>query len=257
MNNKINKKDIKSFLFLSFFMAIILGVILFIAIYKKNNEQIIETTTIEIKEIGDDFLYYNGFIYYNNRNLCIINESDVGTEIGTVKYHLMYNDIKDNSFIYYNDNEIYAYALEEGTQIFKHKSNNNIILVPTKHNYHNYYVYTKEKTISEFHDFEYYLSNPDKIDSIKFVSYGDTEIPLNLSINDFKENIEPFSISSYIDGFMAYYLLIEENGLYTKYESTGNMFMNIILLNIDNTQYIYENSELSNMLIEMFSKYFE
>ena len=140
MKEKNSYKNLKSFILLTIFLSVVFILIFFIANHKdlttdeKNSIQ-----TIEIKEIGDDFLYYNGDVYYNNRNLSIISEEDVGQEIGTVEYHLKFDDIKNNTFKYFNDNKIYAYAVKKGTVIYSHKKLDNVILVPTEYNYHNYY----------------------------------------------------------------------------------------------------------------------
>lgn len=256
MKEKTSYKNLKSFVLLTIFLSVVFILIFFIINHKDSKtDEKNSTKTIEIKEIGDDFLYYNGDVYYNNRNLSIISDEDVGQEIGTVEYHLKFDDIKNNTFKYFNDNKIYAYAVKKGTVIYSHKKLDNVILVPTEYNYHNYYVYTKDMVPSDFHDFNYYINNPDEIQNIKFVSIGDKEIPINLSINDFFINENAYSISSSIPGFLPYYLLIEENGLYLRYEGTGNIFLNDILLDINNKQYIYENDNLSNILKELFPNY--
>ena len=104
--NKTYKKTIILFL-LSMFIFIFIGVFYII---RPHEDSSVFEKPIPIEY--DYFIYANGELYYRNKQLCITDPSDVGEEIGIVKYHLKKDSIYNDSFIYYGDNKIYAYAIE-------------------------------------------------------------------------------------------------------------------------------------------------
>ena len=252
MNLKRNYNNLKSFIHVIVISTILIATIFLITlnVNKKDNIEITKQT-VSFKEIGDDFIYYNGYIYYKNKNLSIINESDIGEQIGVVKYHLMYQDIKDNSFECYDDKSIYGYALNEGTPVYKHSQRTDVLLVHTEYNYHEYYIYTKEKTVSDYPNFNYYKNNKTDV-HLKLISIGDIEIPIEIDLSKIQEDEDNLYMNPYMEGFIPFYLLIEDNGIYQKYEGKGNIFLNVIIFNIDEKQYIYSDDNLSIILKNLY-----
>ena len=247
-----NNKNIKDFIRLVVVVTIgfLLVLIFLLASHKKEAD--INSNLIEISDIGNGFLYYDGNIYYKNKTICIKDSSDVGNEIGENICQLKYDDIKNNCFEY-NDDGIYIYGETVGTKVFELINNKNILLVPSEYNINGYYLYEKNN-INEY-EFNYFLKNIP--DNVKLLGYFSKDIPIELDISEFKIADNDYSLSSFSDGFMGFYLLLEKNNVYYKFECSGNIYSNIIILEDNSIQYVYKNTELSSLLLEMYSDFFE
>lgn len=243
-------KNMSSFIKLVILVSACFAVLIFILSRPEKKVEESDENMVSIADIGDGFLYYDGDVYYKNKSICIKDSSEVGEKVGENTYHLMYDDIVDNSFKYKDG--IYIYAEEVGTEVFKFKGRDDILLVPTEYNLNGYYLYEKE---IHNYDFEYFLEND--YDSKTLIGYFLNEIPISFELSDFKKSDNEYSNSSSNNGFMGYYLLIYKNDVCYKFECSGNVFSNIILLDTDNAQYVLEKEGLSDILINMYSDFFE
>jgi hypothetical protein len=254
-----DKQDVKKFISIVVAVSIIFVLFIFL-ISPKEKEEEVDESLVTIKEIGEGFLYYDGDVYYKQKLTAIKDESYVGEEIGINAYDLKYDNISDNSFSCDKD-KIYIYATDADTPVYAMKGNENILLVPNKSNYNGYYLYFKDETVSEStkRNFSNYLKeNPDA--ECEVVSYKKTDIPLGFQLKSFSKAETAYANSSYISGYMAYYILVDAGDYYSMFKGNGNMFSNVILLTSEengiDVQYVYENEGLSSVLIELFSDYF-
>ena len=163
-----------------------------------------------------------------------------------MKKDSIYND----SFIYYGDNKIYAYAVEQGQPVYKH-SKKDVLLIKTEYNYNGYYVYEK---YPENKDFSYYINHIEQAESLSLISYQNKKIPINIQLSNFIYTDKDYGFESVYLGYMAYYLLIKENGFLRKFEGSGNVTADMFLIE---GNYLYKEENLSDTLMNMYSDFFE
>ena len=124
-----------------------------------------------------------------------------------------------------------------------------------------YYVYVKDKTVSDMaerNSIEHYEDWP-----LKVISYGLKEIPMDIKLSDFSQTEEAltmFPSTSLDDGAITYYVLIEDDGLYSTFEGLGNVLSDYIALtsmeNEKQAYFIHKYEGLSKVLIDMYGDFF-
>lgn len=247
-----NRKDLRNLIILCIFFGIIFLTIILLTSPKETTDNIEENISLIKVEEDGYFIYYDGCVYYRNKQLTLKNENEVGEFLGTNDYYVKYPDLENGYLKYYNDNKIYGYAIDTTTEVYKHKTNNNVLLIKTDKNYNGYYVYVKN-TMPEEHDIKYFIDK--KFENAKIISYQSREIPIDFKVTDLKFANEQYQNISSTSGFVAFYILVENNGFYEKIEGTGNISLPYIFINTNNEQYYYENEKLPEILQKMYSKY--
>jgi len=266
MNKKYNG-SFKQLLFITIFSSVLFVSIISIFVQKdKNIPEETFTNKVSIKDIGYGFLYYDGNVYYKNPNLIIYDLSQVGEPIGTNEKHIMKDDVTDNC-IKINEEKLCVYAEPLGSTIYSYKLRDDVLLLESDYAVNQYFVYIRNKTfedLADYYSLKYFIDNPDKVDKYSLISYGMQEIDINYSLEDFKHdenNTFSFYSSSVYDGAMKYYLLIKTDNLYSVFEGEGNLLSDVIIINSNEEgrtiQYMYKCEGLKEVLINMYSDYFE
>lgn len=252
-NKKLNnKKELKNLIILCVFIFITFMIIILLT--SPNNNKIEEEINYELIPVEEDgyFIYYENNLYYRNKQLIIMDKNEVGDFIGNNDYYVKYPDLENGCLKYNNDNKIYGYAIDTTEKIYKHKTNNNVLLLKTEKNYNGYYVYVKN-TMPEEHDIKYFIDKGNL--NVKLISYQSREIPIDFKLSELTLSEELYKNSFTNNGFVPFYILIEDNGFYEKIEGSGNISIPYIFINTNNEQYYYENKELPEILTNMYSKY--
>lgn len=148
------KKETKQLLILS---GISFTCIAGFGIYGHQNSQLTQSAPQEIlinktllSEVGNGFLVYNDEIFYKNPDTCLLEKDDVNALIGMTTKKIIYDDIDENKNFKYPKNSFAAYGLNEGTPVFSHKNDKNILLIESKYQTFGYNIYIKNKAKEEF-----------------------------------------------------------------------------------------------------------
>lgn len=214
---------------------------------------------VDSREVGYGFIYYDGDFYYKHNNLAIIDKSLVGDKVGTTSIHLKHPLIDDTKFE--DTGETAGFALYEGTDFYSYNDRDDVLLVESEYALFGYYVYVKDKTVSDMaerNSIEHYKDWP-----LKVISYGLKEIPMDIKLSDFSQTEEAltmFPSTSLDDGAITYYVLIEDDGLYSTFEGLGNVLSDYIALtsmeNGKQAYFIHKYEGLSKVLIDMYGDFF-
>lgn len=262
------KNDVKKFIKFAIFIICGIFVLSLIAYFTNNKKTIDENESkyVKVDEIGQGFIYYKNELYYKNKYLCLIDSSEAGEEIGKNQKQLTKQQMSNNKFLY-DGEEIVAYGVYVDTPVYSCKSNNDILLVENKdYMWNGYYIYVKGVTYSESSkrtSLQYYIDNPDEIESVKMISYGRNEIPIDLKISDFSKdenNSYSFATNDIQDGYMQYYLFIEDDGICSYFVGDGHILSDyIIIRSYDEgveTQYVCKYDKLNETLYDMYANFF-
>lgn len=253
------KTAFRRFLLLAVFSLIffITTIVIIITSNKETNSNNLEL--VDAREVGYGFIYYDGNFYYKHNNIAIIDKSFVGEKIGTTDIHLKYPLIDNTKFE--DTKETVGFALYEGTEFYSYNERDDILLVKSEYALFGYYVYIKDKTVSDIvyrNSVEHYKNNQCKV-----ISYGLQEIPLDIKLSDFSrtdEALTMFPSTSIDDGAVTYYVLIEDDGLYSVFEGLGNVLSDYIALTSieegSQTYFTHKYNGLSDSLINMYGEFF-
>lgn len=262
-NKSPTKQEILQFIKIVVFTIIVFIIIIIFSIPKNNKiDNTSDLTLIDIQGIESGFLYYDNEIYYRNKNLALISQDDLSEQIGINERKLMYSDVNNNKIAIYNNESLDIYAVAEGTAAYKLKSNDNAIAIPNDNAFGGYSIYIKDElpSNSKFNNLKYYKENQDDIYVTKLIGYMSKEVPIEFHLDDFNVDENTYSFGTIENGYMAYYLLVQYNGLYAIIEGKGNILSNTIVLNSYEdgklVSYSCEYKGLNRNLVLTFSDFF-